>query len=270
MVAVLTETRSAPEQLVRQLMKADQDIPLDMIDVGERQRGVSEKAVAMLMESLEHSGLAQRIGVRRVQKDGNGLRYLLIWGQQRLEAFRRLHTAAPNERQMARWQSIPAAVYSEISDQMAALLEIEENLARDDLTAQQRKDWAARKLKLVSGTTLQHGTKGTTWYPPTREDAAKDAGIPMRTFLKWYQQYKHARHGKDWNKQSMAEYDAFLEWLCKAEQRKAEDDAKKAAQTRAKQLDAAVQSLKDSIDAAAKKHGKEVYSMIADWLGGEK
>ena len=91
------------------------------------------------------------------------------------------------------------------------------------------------------------------------KEAAGSAGIPFRTLEKWYQQYKAAHHGKDWNKQSKAEYDDFLDWVGKAEQRKAEDDAKKAEQARVKQLDAAMQSLKDSIDAAAKKHGKEVY-----------
>jgi transposase-like protein len=163
-------------------------------------------------------------------------------------------------------------VYSEISDEMAALLEIEENLARHDLTAEQRKSWAARKLRLVEGVKQSKGVKGdkvVTFEPPTWLDTAETVGMHVNTLRGWYRQYKASHHGKDWNKQSKAEYDGFLDWVGKAEQRKAEDDAKKAEQVRVKQLDAAVQSIKDSIDAAAKKHGKVVYSMIADWLAKE-
>ncbi|QBF31537.1 ParB/RepB/Spo0J family partition protein [Thalassococcus sp. S3] len=95
------------------------DIPLEQIEVVDRQRPVSDAGVEGLRASIETIGLQSEIHVRKpTKKDGL---YRLILGGHRLEAFR----------QMGR-ETIPAKII-ECTLEAARLMEVDENLARADL-----------------------------------------------------------------------------------------------------------------------------------------
>jgi ParB/RepB/Spo0J family partition protein len=85
-----------------------------------------------LADSIERQGLMQPIGVKRF-----GLRYNLIWG------FRRAHAYAAHRDRLG--PTIEAVVYPEdLPDQWAAILEVDENLKRQDLTPDERAEHTLR------------------------------------------------------------------------------------------------------------------------------
>jgi ParB/RepB/Spo0J family partition protein len=106
-------------------------ITLDKIDPNPFQprREMDEAALAELVASIGEHGLLQPITVRRI----GGGRYQVIGGHRRLEAYRRLCTAAPKEAK-ERFASIPAHEKFDVSDEEMALFALVENMQRDDLS----------------------------------------------------------------------------------------------------------------------------------------
>lgn len=101
-------------------------MPIDLIDVGARARPVCGDDAERLAWDIEARGLRQPIEVAKQASGPRGLRYRLVSGAHRLEAFRRL-----------RRETIPAVI---ITGKAAALRrdELLENLVRRDLTALER------------------------------------------------------------------------------------------------------------------------------------
>lgn len=95
------------------------DIPLADIDVSGRRRPVSEVGVQSLKLSLEALGLQNEIQVRRVAHQNGKLK--LMAGGHRVEAFRQLGR-----------ETIRAKIW-DCTDDWAALIEIDDNLAQADL-----------------------------------------------------------------------------------------------------------------------------------------
>lgn len=110
-------------------MKDAQSIPLDRIDTGARIRGSYDRPVAALAASIRdgaeagtgHDGLLSPIAVRK-----QGEHYALISGLHRLRAVEALE------------RTEIAAFVLDVDDVKAALLELEENLVRADLTVLDR------------------------------------------------------------------------------------------------------------------------------------
>ncbi len=237
------QVKGVPEKFYSQLAASHLTPPVTSVIVGDRQRELDEKTVCELYESIEVTGLQAPIGIREKLVNGKRERHL-IFGLHRFAAWSRKYEEAlkaQDEDGMARWHTIPALVYPEaMTDEMALLLEVQENLDRKELSDAERKSGMGRKAQLLKrmngeeGTKNAGGTKGTTWYPPKRSDQAAKLGMPDRTLQKWYTAYKADHHGKAWNKQTEKEYDAFLQWLADAEKRAKEAEEEAAADAQAK------------------------------------
>jgi ParB/RepB/Spo0J family partition protein len=92
---------------------------------------MDEGALAELIASIRDHGLLQPITVRKV-----GIRYQVIAGHRRLEAFRRLLASAEQQDQATaeRFRTIPAHEKFDVTDEEMALFALVENLQRDDLS----------------------------------------------------------------------------------------------------------------------------------------
>ena len=122
-------------------------IGLDQIAIGPRLREVDEGVVARLAESMDRIGLQNPIQVRHnfgidpeTGEYDRGLDrggFALVAGAHRLEAARRLG-----------WGRIEALVLDDPSPDMLALVEVEENLARAELTPLARGRFVARYEEL--------------------------------------------------------------------------------------------------------------------------
>ncbi len=237
------QAKGVPEKFYTQLAASHLSPPVTDVIVGDRQRQLDEKTVREIYESIEHTGLIAPIGIREVKVNGKRERHL-IYGLHRLMAWKRKFEEARNagdQEGMARWQPIPALVYPEaMTDVMAMLLEVQENLDRKELSDAERKSGMGRKaqlLKRLNGEKVakkSEPAKPATWRVGTQKKVAFSLGIPAATLDKWYRKYKADHHGKAWNTQTEEEYDAFLQWLADAEKRakEAEEEAEADAQAK--------------------------------------
>ena len=108
-------------------------IELELLDQNPHQprSQMDESALVELMASIRDHGLLQPITVRKV-----GVRYHVIAGHRRLEAFRWLRAEAEGQRtEVARYCTIPAHEKFDVTDEEMALFALVENLQRDDLSA---------------------------------------------------------------------------------------------------------------------------------------
>lgn len=102
-----------------------QQLPIsDVIpDWDNRLRGVTDSGVESLMASIEELGVIKdAIHVRRKGRGDNATLTLMAGGH-RLEAARRLG-----------WDTIPARVWADVTDDFAKLMEIDDNLSGADLS----------------------------------------------------------------------------------------------------------------------------------------
>lgn len=111
---------------------------LIVVDVHQR-RPLNEQAVKELAASIENDGLLHPITVR---PDGNG-KYRLVAGHHRLEAVFMILNRP----------TIAATILS-LNDNEAEIIEIEENLRRNELTIEQRSEAIRRFAELQK---LRHG-----------------------------------------------------------------------------------------------------------------
>ena len=100
-------------------------IPIaDIIIPDDRQREKAE-ADEMLINSIEQQGLINPIIIRE--------NMVLVAGQRRLDAFRKLHQRHPDQRS----GTIPARIFEQLSPIAAYKIELAENIARKQLTWQE-------------------------------------------------------------------------------------------------------------------------------------
>lgn len=132
-------------------------VPVDAIVVGDRLRPVDDAWAAMLAENIAQVGvLRQPIEVRQV-KD----RLVLIAGGHRLEAVRRLG-----------WETIPALVYTGLTEIEARLAEVDENLVRHELSPLDRATFLAQRKELYEQ--LHPETRGGVAGGKARHGAANE------------------------------------------------------------------------------------------------
>jgi ParB/RepB/Spo0J family partition protein len=167
-------TVAQPTEIVQPLPEL-RYIPLAAIDVPRRPVRRKLGAISELAESMHEYGLQQPISVRAV-----GKRYLLTSGLRRLEAARRL-----------KWEHILAFVRSVDAD-AAYVLDLIENLQREDLTAEEEAD-ALGELVRTRGWTLQQvadSIKRSITYvsrrvrifeDPRLREAIAQGGLPVST-----------------------------------------------------------------------------------------
>lgn len=120
------------------------------IVIPPRQRSeLNPKKLSDLVKSIETVGLLHPVIVRP-----NGKTYLLVTGERRMraiEALRKDYSFGPH---LVPWDQIPALVVGEnISEYEAALIELEENLRREDLSWQDEARALVKLVELKGGPT---------------------------------------------------------------------------------------------------------------------
>lgn len=153
--------------------------PLAAIDATGRLRPVDEAHAQLIAASMNESGLIQPVVVR-TDASGNGLK--LVVGGHRLRGGEILD-----------WAEIPA-ILIEATDDEARQIEIDENLARKELTVLERAEFLAER-KRVYETLHPETATGKARKPKTEKakvanlatfarfskDAAKSTGLGERT-----------------------------------------------------------------------------------------
>lgn len=129
---------------------------VDLIHVSERQRKINDERVAALVASIREIGLKTPISVRLVEKmdiPGEGEVHgvpVLIAGAHRLQAMKALGS-----------DSIEVIVL-DASEADAQLWEIDENLARAELTTEEKREHLRRRKKLWEERLASSGTQRPT------------------------------------------------------------------------------------------------------------
>lgn len=236
-------------------------IAVASIHVADRCRPISPAIVGDLQQSIAQQGLLQPIGIKP-----NGEGYRLIFGAHRLAAFEESGIA-----------EIPARVFpAEMSDDACLLAEIQENTARNDLTAAERKALAAEvgRICLKLGDLSNAGDLSNldkSWLM----DMAEKSGQARSTVNNWWSAFTKAT-GRDITPKQATENDrqAFFDWLADHKRKEEEDKARKAAEAQAekerKEQEARAKRLADEreellryLDDTAKLCGRKV---VKDWL----
>lgn len=215
-------------------------IRVDAIRVGERRRPVDPYIVEDLRQSISRSGLLHNIGAIREAPD----RYRLVFGAHRLEAVKELE-----------WAEISALIFPEGTSEEACLLaELQENMARNDLTGAERKAFAAEVGRISTDLFEKSENKDQSgsdsdWF----SDWRNKAGLPKNTGYDWWSAFCKGAGLKLTPKQAdMATRLYFFRWL---DEQKAKDDAEKARREEEK---AAEQARKERERALAKR--KEAFA----------
>lgn len=113
-----------------------QNVRISDIDVGKRMRAVDKRKVKELAENIAQVGLLQPIVV--AMRDDEAGKFDLVAGAHRLAAFE----------QATGRVDIPAVVRKPLSAEEQALIEIDENLMRSELTEAQRAKWLSKRVAL--------------------------------------------------------------------------------------------------------------------------
>lgn len=103
-------------------------VQIAKLKVGHRLRSPDPKHVEELAQSMSEVGLLEPIGVTRSHR--------LVYGGSRLDAAKRL-----------KWKRIPAVVLT-INDTEAKLVEIDENLVRQELSPPERGEYTVQRKEL--------------------------------------------------------------------------------------------------------------------------
>lgn len=104
------------------------------IIVGDRLRPVSEAGVESLIASIKETGVMKDAIHLRKKKDG---KLVLIAGGHRLEAARRLD-----------WEEVEAKIWTDVTDDWARLMEVDDNLAGAEMNALDTAVFLAERKRL--------------------------------------------------------------------------------------------------------------------------
>lgn len=137
-----------------------QRLPLSDIEVDaeNRLRPVSEAGVQSLIASIEELGVIKDAVHVRKKRRASGETLVLMAGGHRLEAAKRLG-----------WETIPARVWADVTDDFARLMEIDDNLSGADLSSLELSVFLAERKRVyerlhpetkagVAGARAKHGT----------------------------------------------------------------------------------------------------------------
>jgi hypothetical protein len=130
-------------------------IDIDKIEVGDRLRALNLEKVEALAGSMSHQGQLHPIVTRAVE---GGSEFTLVVGLHCLKAAMKLG-----------WTQIRATAHSDMSDDVAALAEIDENLCRSELSPAERAAHVGRRKEIYE-----------KLNPETKHGAARGVGKGKR------------------------------------------------------------------------------------------
>jgi hypothetical protein len=171
----------------------------------------------------------------------------------RLEAFKTLQR-----------ETIPATVFTTLSVEESRLLELRENLDRNDLTGAERKAFAAEVGRLIaklhSENPIANGNE--KWLI----NLATETGQPTRTMYNWWSEFCRFAEREITPRQATEEQqDQFFNWLADQQTRKAQEKALQVAEEKTQQREVDHQDLRSRLDTLAAKHGVDV---VRKWVEG--
>jgi len=153
------------------------DVALADIHIESRLRPVDPVSVQALCVSIEEIGLQDRIDLRRVRlkekgPGGEAFRLVLLAGAHRLDAFHQLGHEA-----------IPADIW-DCTDDYARLVEIDDNLARTELTPLDRAVFLCRRKDVYEGMYPQVKAKSGAVLAAMRWNADATDTLSVASFVK--------------------------------------------------------------------------------------
>ena len=197
------------------------DIALWLISIGDRKRPIDPGKVKELQQSLQQQGLLQPIGVKVA-----GDHYRLVFGAHRLVAVQGLES----------WDSVSALVFPETAtDEECLLAELQENLARNELTGAERKAFAAEvgRISLLlkeESNECSESTVDSTWFV----DFYNNCGLSKAGAHKWWKSFCTETDRNITPRQATAEDKAaFFDWLEEAKTKAEEERKRKEAEAEA-------------------------------------
>ena len=192
------------------------NIPLDAISVPPTRKRPADPAIVQdIARSIARDGLLQPIGVTP-SHDGpaDQKRWTLVYGLHRVQAV-----------QLLGWSLIAATILPDkLPEATYRLMELQENVARNDLTGSERKSFAAEigelLAKLAENGQMANGQKN--WFT----EMAKTAGVAPRTLQNWWKDFCKASGLTLTPKKALkAQQQQFREWLAAHQ---AQEEAEKA------------------------------------------
>jgi ParB/RepB/Spo0J family partition protein len=201
-------------------------VPVTAIHIGPRKRPVDPQVVRELAQSIERQGLLQPIGIKPPLADAAGRdgAYELVFGAHRLEAYALLKQS-----------EIEACLLpADLSGEEYLLLELQENLVRNDLTKGQRKAYAAEvgQLSAKIAEERQSAIGAEKWF----DHVAQTTRTPKRTLLNWWHTFCATTNRSITPRQSLdQDREAFFTWLRAQQEHEATERARKEAEAHALQ-----------------------------------
>lgn len=226
------------------------EVPVDSVIIGTRLRGVHKATVETLTQSIPQQGLLQAIGVVKM-----GERFKLIWGAHRLEAFKQLSIA-----------KIPAKVYPEDTPEAElTLAELQENYARQELSHNQRREFASKILKIGN---LADSGNLENFQKHWMDDLSEKIGADRRTIQNWWTEFlKGIGAAIKPSKATEAEKQRFADWLASKQAEAEAEKQRKATEAQARRKETEEKDFLEYLDATAKEWGEEsVKAWIRKWL----
>ncbi len=242
-----------------------QEVFVSEILVGNRRRPIDVSIIKDLKQSISQQGLLQNIGVKKSPAG-----YQLVFGLHRLEAVKALE-----------WEKIPVKVFpADTTDDECLLAEIQENLARKELSKGERKAFAAEVGRICSDYLKKSGCGGefgpdNNWFP----DFFAKSGLSKTQAHAWWLAFSKETSRTITPKQaSEDDRNAFFSWL--DEQKRKEDEEKKRkvaeaeaekekkiADAKQKARDKFKADLFDALDQTIKEYGEETaVEWVNEWL----
>ena len=182
----------------------------DKLLIGDRLRGINQKIVDELADSFIANGVLQPIVVT-VTGDQN---LKVIAGVHRVMAIKKVWRDRP-ELDLA----LPIHKIM-IAEDDEKIIEIAENLHRNELSAGERASMTAMILAMMKGEKVKQNKKSSktksqvlTFSPPKQADVIAMLGTTKQTFNVSFTAYKDAESvTSGWTKLTEAEYDGFIQW----------------------------------------------------------
>lgn len=214
------------------------DIALGLISIGDRKRPIDPGKVKELQQSLQQQGLLQPIGVKVA-----GDHYRLVFGAHRLVAVQGLES----------WDSVSALVFPETAtDEECLLAELQENLARNELTGAERKAFAAEVGRLIPRLHVDSSDDtDSTMEQKWLLELAEKSGMGKSAMYNWWKSFCTETDRNITPRQATAEDKAaFFDWL-EAAKTKAEEERKR------KEAEAEAEKERKEAEALAKRKEEE-------------
>ncbi len=240
---------------------SQQEVLVSEIAVGNRRRPIDVSIIKDLKQSISQQGLLQNIGVKKLP-DG----YHLVFGLHRLEAVKAL-----------KLEKISARVFpAETPEDECLLAEIQENLARKDLSKAERKAFTAEVGRIIAkiGKNCDDGIKCDSQFANSSqwlEEIAKRSNTPTRTIRDWWAAFCKETNRSITPKQANDDdRNAFFSWLDEQKRKVAEAEAekeKKIADAKKKARDKFKADLFDALDQTIKEYGEETaFEWVHEWM----